>query len=217
MKYTIFLILMLTTKMLLAEPSLGWETKNPANVEWTKITLNAIEKRYPILAMAEDAELFCPEYPSFQVKAKKLFWGEFISAMAFYESGWNPYAKLVENSLGNDLVTGKLATSEGLLQLSYGDTKWAKWCNFNWKEDSKNNPTMTTIQNPKNNLECGIGILANQIKKHHKIVLEKRAYWSILKINHRYQRIDLIRNMIRDRIPQCTKQNVGAKPRQGIN
>ena len=206
MKYTIIVILMLITKIVNAEVVLGWETKNPNNKGWTKITVAAVEKHFQKLNLAEDTELFCPDYTFLQEETKKQFWAEFISAMAFYESGWNPYSQLTEISLGTDSVTGKVVTSEGLLQLSYGDTKWAKWCNFSWEEDNKNNPTITTILAPKNNLECGIGILSNQIKKHHKIVIEKRAYWSILKINHRYQKIDQIRKMITNRIPQCSKQ-----------
>lgn len=195
---------MLMTKYAYAEINLSWETKHPTNATWTKITVAAIEKHFQKLNLAEDTELFCPEYTFLKDETKKLFWSEFVSSMAFYESGWNPYSQLTEISLGKDSVTGKIVTSEGLLQLSYGDTKWAKWCNFNWEEDNKNNPTVTTILNPKNNLECGIGILANQIKKHHKIVIEKRAYWSILKINHKFQKIDQIRKMVTARIPECT-------------
>jgi hypothetical protein len=206
MKYTALVIAMLITNLAHAEIKLSWEEKNPKNSEWTKITLAAINSRFNKLNQAEDAELFCPEYTFLDEATRKQFWGEFISAMAFYESGWNLYSQLTEISLGNDSVTGKVVTSEGLLQLSYGDTKWATWCNFNWEEDNLTNPVLTTILNPKNNLECGIGILANQIRKHHRIVLEKRAYWSILKTNHKFQKIDAIRKMITTRIPQCTKQ-----------
>lgn len=205
MKYIILTILLLTTNIANAQIKLSWEDKNPKNSEWTKVVMQKVDKQFQKLNSAEDTELFCPQYTFLQEPTKKQFWGEFISAMAFYESNWNPYSQLTEISLGVDSVTGKTVTSEGLLQLSYGDIRWAKWCNFNWEEDSKNNPTVTTILNPKNNLECGIGILANQINHHHKIVLEKKAYWSILKINHKFQRIDAIRKMVVERIPSCTK------------
>lgn len=205
MKYTVLVIVMLITNLVKAEPVLSWEVKSKEAKEWTRITVTEVEKKLKKLDLAEDAELFCPNYVALSQETKIHFWAEFVSAMAFFESGWNKYSQLTEISLGIDSVTGKTVVSEGLLQLSYGDTKWAKWCNFNWEEDSKNNPTETTILNPKNNLECGIGILANQISKHHKIVLEKRAYWSILKIKHRFQRIDPMRKMIVARIPDCSK------------
>jgi len=205
MKYTLFIMLLLTAKLTNAEVKLGWEDKNPKNIEWTKITMAAVDRHFQNLDAALDAELFCPEYTFLDVPTKKHFWGEFISAMAFFESGWSSVSQLTEVTLGNDSVTGKTVTSEGLLQLSYGDIKWAKWCRFDWEKDQENNPLITSILNPKNNLECGIGILANQIRKQHKIVLEKKAYWSILKINHKFQRIDKMRDMIVGRIPTCIK------------
>lgn len=207
MKYTILIIAMLITNIANAEIILSWEAKAARNKEWTKITIEAVNKQFQKLNLAEDTELFCPEYTMLDEETKKHFWAELISTMAFFESGWNPVSQLTEISLGMDSVTGKVVTSEGLLQLSYGDTKWATWCQFDWESDNKNNPMITTILDPKNNLECGIGILANQIRKHHRIVLEKHAYWSILKVKHRFQRIDAMRKMITGRIPNCLKRN----------
>jgi hypothetical protein len=54
--------------------------------------------------------------------------------------------------------------SEGLLQLAYADQK-RYGCDFNWQVDralKANDPAKTILQ-PKNNLECGVKILFNQI------------------------------------------------------
>ena len=202
MKYTVLVIAMLITKTVTAEPVLSWETKDIKNREWTRITLAAVEKQFNKLDKAEDIEQFCPQYKTLDKEKKITVWGELISAMAFYESGWRTNVELTEISLGTDQVTGMVVTSQGLLQLSYGDTKWATWCEFDWEADKKNvdNPT---ILRAKNNLECGIAILANQVSKHKLITLSgKHAYWSVLKKDSKWKKIDGISKMVK-RLSYC--------------
>ena len=202
MKYTIFAILMLTTKMVFAEPVLSWESRDSKNHEWTRITLATVEKHFEKLDKVEDMEQFCPKYKELEKDKKVVVWGELISAMAFYESGWRTNVELTEISLGTDSITGLVVQSQGLLQLSYGDTKWAKWCEFDWEADKKNSDSPTILR-PKNNLECGIGILANQVSRWNKIVLEgKHAYWSVLKRDSRWKKIDGIGKMVK-RLQYC--------------
>ena len=50
-----------------------------------------------------------------------------------------------------------------------------------------------TILKPKNNLECAVGTLANQIRRDNKIFLEKRAYWSVIKIKNKHNKINDIK------------------------
>ena len=189
-----------------AETKLSWESKNPKNAEWTKITLGAVEKHFEKLDKAEDMGTFCPEYKNLDKGQKIAVWGELISAMSFYESGWNPNAQFTETGLGYDEITGKLLTSEGLLQLSYNDTKWASWCQFDWELDKNNRGSHpTTVLTPKNNLECGIGILARQINKHKKIVLSKNTYWAVIKEGHVNCKIPGITKMV-SAVPFCKKK-----------
>lgn len=205
MKYTLIVIAMLITNLANAEIKLSWESRDPKNREWTKITLQAVEKHLSSLDKADDTEFFCSGYKEMQDDQKIWFWSELVSAMAFYESGWNPNVELSEISLGLDPVTNLVVTSQGLLQLSYGDTKWAKWCQFDWESD-KDGAENPTILRPKNNLECGIGILSNQINKWGKITLQKHAYWSVLKWKHKHNRLDGISKMIKNRIPSCREK-----------
>ena len=188
-----------------AQIKLSWETTNPKASEWTTITLAAVEKHLNKLNEAQDVQAFCPAYSKIDFQQRIHFWGELISTLAFYESGWHPNAQLTEAPLGIDSVTGKTVVSEGLLQLSYGDTRWAKWCAFDWEADKNDRGTRpTTILDPKANLECGIGILARQINKRKAIVLgDKRAYWSTLKEGHDNNRIERIKKVLLSRLQFC--------------
>jgi hypothetical protein len=80
-----------------------------------------------------------------------------------------------------DKVSGMAMRSEGLLQLAYADQK-RYGCDFNWQADhalKANDPAKTILQ-PKNNLECGVKILVNQIIVQHKPLLTRSGYWSTL-------------------------------------
>jgi len=165
----------------LAQPKLSWEANHPERSEWTLIALDAVEKSYKNLHSASDMGQFCPNYYKLDKDQRITVWGELFSLLAFYESGWNPHADYTETTLGIDRVTGIPVMSSGLLQLSYGDTTWAKWCAFDWESDKHIKSFNTSIHNPKNNLQCGIGIMARQIRKYGKITLDKGVYWATLR------------------------------------
>lgn len=197
-------VLLATTIIAQATPKLSWETQNPNAREWTAVALGEIEKHFPILDTAGDIETFCPQYKKLDLGQRLHLWGELFAALAMYESNWNPHCQYTEVTLGIDSVTGKPLVSEGLLQLSYTDTRWAKWCQFDWEHDKIQKTFQTvTILDPKRNLVCGIGIMANQIKKRNAIVLDRGAYWSTLKSSHQRNKIKEIGWMLRTRIPQC--------------
>jgi len=190
---------------LLLAVTLAWETKSPQNIYWTGVTMAAIKKHWEVLDTAQDIDMFCPKYKTLDLEKRQTVWGEIISAISFYESGWNPKSQYTEHQLGIDQVTGLPLQSEGLLQLSYTDTRWATWCEFNWEQDRKEQTYNLTILNPKNNLECGIGIMANQIKRKKNITLEKGMYWSTLKLEGPRNKIKEISKMVQGRAPECRK------------
>jgi hypothetical protein len=75
-----------------------------------------------------------------------------------------------------------MVRSEGLLQLTYEDQK-RYGCDFDWEHDKQlkpDDPDKTILQ-PKNNLECGVKILDNQIIDQHKRLLSSTSYWSTLR------------------------------------
>jgi hypothetical protein len=80
-----------------------------------------------------------------------------------------------------DPVTGVQGRTEGLLQLAYGDEK-RYGCDFDYEADrrlSAGDPARTILE-PKNNLECGIRILDQELIQEHKPLLSRTEYWSTL-------------------------------------
>jgi hypothetical protein len=115
---------------------------------------------------------------------KRAFWAYFFQALAGAEAGLNPRTRVHHPDpevAKTDKVTGVAVRSEGLLQLSYGDGK-LYGCDFDWEADRKlpvNNSAKSILQ-PKNNLECGVKILSNQIIDQHKRLFTRTSCWSTL-------------------------------------
>jgi hypothetical protein len=143
-------------------------------------------------------DLFCSNYYNLNRDEQVDVWAQLIVAMSWYESGWNKKARMEEPSLGLDRVTRRIIASEGLLQLSYEDSYWRNYCDFNWTQDIQfeDDDIRKTIFDPYLNLSCGIGILTSQIKRHEKIVINKGAYWAVIKKDHRNNKVPQIRKII---------------------
>jgi hypothetical protein len=111
-------------------------------------------------------------------------WAKQTNAHFGAEAGLNPNTSVrhTEPEIAKpDKVSGMAMRSEGLLQLAYADQK-RYGCDFNWQADralKANDPAKTILQ-PKNNLECGVKILVNQIIVQHKPLLTRSGYWSTL-------------------------------------
>lgn len=205
MKYILVLFISLISLIASAEEyKLSWESKSKTNSEWSKIAIDSVNKNFRILDTAVDMIYFCPTYNDLTGKQKIIVWSELVSSIAYFESSWDPENELEEKSLGIDPVTGKTIKSQGLMQLSYGDSMRVKSCQFNWEQDNKNPQNTPSILQPKNNLECGITILTNQIKKHKMIVIQGGAYWSVIKKGHRFQKIDKIKERLQDQLKFCS-------------
>lgn len=178
---------------------LSWESANPNNKNWSNYLFNLVnDQEFLKLDSAQDTDLFCPQYSRLSKLQKVNFWGALISGMTFYESSYKPTTRLVEEGLGNDAVTGRQVTSEGLLQLSYSDAKYHDFCRMDWTKDRKkrdSDPTKT-IFDPYINLECGLKILSKQISRHGKIVIDTGAYWSVIKSGHRNEKVSEISTLV---------------------
>ncbi len=149
-----------------------------------------------------DIATFCPRYNSLPALQRMNFWGQLVSAISFYESGWNPLSRFIEVDMKDpDTVTGEQVVSEGLLQLSYQDTlNHRGLCDFDWSKDmmlSVNDPRKT-ILDPYKNLSCGIRILARQIRSKHAIAIGKGAYWSVIKSDSSHEKISKIATITKE-------------------
>jgi hypothetical protein len=179
---------------------LAWESQRfPERSLWSDHIFSVIEQYFNDLDLVRDADFFCPNYFSLNRDERINFWGQLFSAISYFESGWRPTTRYQETTMGIDPVTNQPVYSEGLLQLSYQDTQWAKWCEFDWNADKKLSPTdpLKTILNPQKNLSCGVGIMARQIRRQGQIILSRGAYWAVILKGGRFQKLNQISEIVR--------------------
>ncbi len=156
----------------------------PWNPEWDGIIEKALPEEMLSSQVPRDVRRFCPRFYDMSDTDKRAFWAYFFQALAGAEAGLNPKTRAHHTEpevAKRDEVSGMSGRTEGLLQLTYADEK-RYGCNFNWQADrtlKPNDPARTILQ-PKNNLECGVKILANQIIVQHKPLLARSGYWSTL-------------------------------------
>jgi hypothetical protein len=160
---------------------LGGTTWNP---QWDEIIEKALPAELLSSQVPQGVRRFCPRFYEMGETDKRAFWAYFFQALAGAEASLNPNASVrhPEPEVPElDQVTGITIRSEGLLQLAYADQK-RYGCNFNWQIDRtlKTGDPAKTILQPKNNLECGVKILSNQIIVQHKPLLSRSGYWSTL-------------------------------------
>lgn len=76
-----------------ALPPMGWDAR-PEAPEWTARTLMAVALRDNHLTdiVPEDIETWCPGYAEASDSDRRAFWAGLMSAVARYESSWNPQA-----------------------------------------------------------------------------------------------------------------------------
>ena len=151
---------------------------------WDQVVERALPPELLSDEVARDVRPFCPGFSSMGEMDKRRFWAYFFQALAGAEAGLNPTAHVRHSEPEmevKDQVTGVQVRTEGLLQLAYEDEK-RYGCNFNWETDRKlpaGDPARTILQ-PRNNLECGVKILDQEVVVQHKPLLSRAEYWSTL-------------------------------------
>lgn len=161
---------------------LGGRTWDP---QWDKTIELALPPEMVSSQVPRDVRRFCPRFYTMAEDDKRAFWAYFFQALAGAEAGLKPetHVRHTEAAVAvKDDVTGRMVRSEGLLQLTYEDAK-RYGCDFDWDRDRQlkpNDPSRTILQ-PKNNLECGVKILDNQIITQHRPLFSREGYWSTLR------------------------------------
>lgn len=177
-----------------------WESARPGSAEWSDFVFDLVggELAPKLLPGSDDVETFCPRYRSMTNARRVNFWGMLVSAMVKYESGFNPALRYKESTMGTDAVTGAQVYSEGLLQMSYQDTQWYTFCEFDWSKDRNLSATdpRKTIFDPKKNLACGLRVLANQIAKKGLIAVTSGTYWAVITPGNKYNKLAEIRALV---------------------
>jgi hypothetical protein len=131
-----------------------------------------------------DVRRYCPAFYTMSEADKRAWWAYLFQAMAAAEAGLNATTNVrhTEPEVAiPDHVTGRTVHQEGLLQLTYEDSK-RYGCAFDWQADRNLPPhdPNKTILNPERNLACGIRILSHQIIDQHKPIFSPTSYWSTL-------------------------------------
>jgi hypothetical protein len=152
--------------------------------QWDQIIEKALPPEMLSSRVPRGVRRFCPRFYEMGETDKRAFWAYFFQALAGAEAGLNPNTNVRQGARAgakDDKVSGRAMRSQGLLQLAYADQK-RYGCNFDWQIDRalKANDAAKTILQPKNNLECGVKILFNQIIVQHKPLLTRSGYWSSL-------------------------------------
>ncbi|MGZ3774853.1 MAG: hypothetical protein ACXVCY_06475 [Pseudobdellovibrionaceae bacterium] len=181
--------------------ALVWESsKYPQRTQWSEYLEKIILENWnTLLPGADDITDFCPRYNSLDNNQRANVWAQLFAGVAKYESAFDPTSRMQETTMGTDPVTGRPVYSEGLLQLSYQDIQGAGWCKFDWAKDKSLSPTdpKKTILDPYLNLDCGVGIMAKQIKTKGRIVISSGVYWSTLKAGGMYSKVSSIQSIVK--------------------
>ena len=76
-----------------ARPPMGWDAR-PEAPEWTARSLLAVARQDSRLTdvVPEDIGVWCPGYENASEQDRRAFWAGLMSAVARYESSWNPKA-----------------------------------------------------------------------------------------------------------------------------
>lgn len=185
---------------------LAWEAKQSDGKKWTEFVFDLIQQQAPELIQgAEDVTLFCPRYFSLTTNERINFWGLLISGIVKYESGFDPTSRMRETTMGTDPVTGKQVFSEGLMQLSYQDGRQYEFCDqFDWTTDRHLHPEdpKKSILDPYKNLNCGVKILAKQIRDRSRITVSKGIYWAVIRADGKRNKIAQI-SALTKKMPGC--------------
>jgi hypothetical protein len=156
----------------------------PWDAGWDLIIEKALPPEMLSDQVPKGVHQFCPRFYEMREIDKRAFWAYFFQALAGAEASLDPTASVRhahKEVARRDEVTGRARRSQGLLQLAYADQK-RYGCDFDWEVDRArkiDDPANSVLQ-PKNNLECGVKIMFNQIIVQHKPLLTPSGYWSSL-------------------------------------
>lgn len=159
----------------------------PQSDAWTALAAGSIDEiGSPLLeTVPSDIVAFCPAYESLDDAGRRAFWVGLLSAMARFESGFDPSVSFDERAhcpscdwaLTRD---GRHVISRGLLQLSQESANAYRGCPVPIAEEEK-------LHEPALNLRCGVAIMSRLVSRDGVISRKDgqwkggSAYWSVLR------------------------------------
>lgn len=196
-----------STPVTVPRAALSWENTTQAHPErapWSDSLLALVAANLADFSQASDVTIFCPNIRQLSQAQQSMAIAELVIADIYYESGYDPTSRMQETTMGQDPLTHLPVFSEGLLQLSYQDQEWAPFCKFDWPHDKLLSPTdpKKTILDPYINLACGVKIMSNQVKNKGSFTTQSN-YWSTLKNNGKYSKVNEIINRVKANVKEC--------------
>ncbi len=185
---------------------------------YTDFVENVVDEQYSNLVDLPASRLnrLCPSWENLNDAQKTTFWSSLVWTLAFYESSFYRNAILREPGNRIDPLTKHRLHSEGLLQLSYGDTKNYRYPfdDISWKQDKNKairdyqrsvrfGNKSRTLLDAYSNLNFGLWIISANIERHpHQPVEQAMAhYWSTIKPTGKLFKDFL--NSLTDKAPFC--------------
>jgi hypothetical protein len=128
----------------LVAPPMRWD-HHPEGEEWTESTLVALSTKDALLSenVPQDISTWCPGYAEAPIEERRAFWAGLLSAVAKYESTWNPKA------------SGGGGRWIGLMQIS------PRTANHYGCEAT----SVGALKDGEANLECAVEIMSEQVAK----------------------------------------------------
>lgn len=170
-------------------PGQTWTT-TAQRKEWAKYIYAEITgPLWGQYSKVSDGASLCPKYNSLSKEQKGQVLTQMWGYVMQHESAWSPTSRMFEKTMGY--------YSEGLLQLSYVDKQWAKYCKFDKAgDDAKGyaaDDPRRTILDPYINLHCGLRIMGDQLDDHGgKLMISSGVYWAVLRVGGKYTKIPQI-------------------------
>jgi hypothetical protein len=131
-------------EMAFVAPPMQWDHR-PEGKAWTESTLVALSSKDQLLSerVPADIETWCPGYAAATLDERRAFWAGLLSAVAKYESTWNPQA------------SGGGGRWIGLMQI---DPRSAGY--YGCEATS-----VVALKDGQANLECAVEIMSTQVAK----------------------------------------------------
>ena len=153
--------------------------------EWDAMIETSLPDEMLASQMGHEVRQFCPHFSTMGRPDKRAFWAYFFQALAGAEAGLKATSDVQHTEPQVAVVDGvshHMVRAEGLLQLTYEDSK-RYGCDFDWTADKhlpERDPNKTILQ-PRNNLLCGVNILEDQLVRKGRPLLSTSSYWSTLR------------------------------------
>ena len=177
-----------------ARIALYWTNTTEAHPErksWTVAVYDNLDKYFAVYDSAKDTIRFCPKYKSLTANQKKKVIGEFLVALSFYESSFNPKSESVDVGTKND----KGSWSVGLYQMS-GNDGAAKALKVDYEG----------LKDPVKNINVAMYQFNTQIKNTGLFILpntSKYRYWAVALDGNKYSQVSGILSRIQKNAPFC--------------